>query len=265
MTETTTAAQVSQLVSETRALHEQITTTNDNITTAKETLETAVANATTSLQGQFDTLQSDTQSSIASLQQEAISITTEYQVADTAINQAYQQADQQQQNIINQLQQDLTDALNRVQALENTEPPRVYEEYDTAKRSFGSGWANGKTWTERSFRGGSNVSLFLSIPCRNDSTSWGGLYTEVQYSLNNGSWVSLGHSGHDGVMGNKASLILTYTKQFLVLDGDQIPSNDYTLRIRFRHRSYDGTSYVNQLHNSSNSRFGTVLRLTELL
>ncbi len=102
--------------------------------------------------------------------------------------------------------------------------------------------------------------IHLHVPCRSDSNSWGGLYTDLQAKIDSGNWQSLGHSGFDGVMG-KESQISTYTNSFLWNPG---VANDFSCQFRFRHRSYESTTYVNSRHALSGERWATHLRIEEV-
>ena len=144
--------------------------------------------------------------------------------------------------------------------------PRIKEEYDEVDRSFTNVWANGKEWSQQSFRKNTQILLSLHVPCRKDAPSgddlsWGGLYTEVLAKINSGNYVSLGHSGYDGVMGDNTSLILTYHNSFLY---DPEQTEDYTIQFKFRHKTYDGTTLVNKSHDLSGEKFATHLRLEEI-
>ena len=68
--------------------------------------------------------------------------------------------------------------------------------------------------------------------------------------------MSLGHSGSDGVMANSAQAILTYNRTILIAPSQ---TNDFNIAIKLRHRSYDGTLYVNGSHGLSGADFHTTL------
>ena len=140
--------------------------------------------------------------------------------------------------------------------------PLLVEEYDTDNRSFVNQWAWGKIFSTHHFRARSRIKITLHIPARNDTTNWGGLYTEVYVDLNGGGWVSLGHSGYDAVMSYSARLVATYSKSFLY---DPEQAQDFTLRLGLQHRSYNGTTHVNANHGFVGERFGTTVRLEEVL
>ena len=134
--------------------------------------------------------------------------------------------------------------------------PLIYKHVDTATRTFGNSWKDGTTTPAWDFRAGSRILLHLGVPMRNDSMSWGGGYTEVQYQIDGGTWVSLGHSGYDGVMANSAQAILTYNRTILIAPSQ---TNDFNIAIKLRHRSYDGTLIVNGSHELSGADFHTTL------
>ena len=119
----------------------------------------------------------------------------------------------------------------------------IYEEYDATNRTFSTTFADGKTWTSRSYNANSKLILHIYIPCRNDSTSWGGGYHEVQYNINNTGWLSFGNSGYTSVMSSAGGDIGTYST---VLYMPLTINTTFTCQFKYRHRSFDGTLYVNQ-------------------
>jgi hypothetical protein len=88
------------------------------------------------------------------------------------------------------------------------------------------------------------IEMDYFFPCRNDSTSWGGVYIEPQVSFNNGTtWASLGTSGYDGgVMHNGVADIGSYYNSVTV---DPAITTDFSVRFRFYMRTYDGTGTIN--------------------
>jgi hypothetical protein len=124
-------------------------------------------------------------------------------------------------------------------------------ETDTADRSFGTGWTLVYTGANRTgFKAGSIIRFTYQIPFRNESTSWGGAYTEPQVSFNNSTWITLGSSGYDGnVMELGSQSIATYTKSILINPSLQGVNTDFQFRFRFYCRSYDGTALWNQSHD----------------
>jgi len=118
---------------------------------------------------------------------------------------------------------------------------------DSANYSFTTTWALGPTFSTISgFLPNSMVLLEYHMPCRNDSTSWGGMYIEPQVSFNGGTYESLGSSGFDAVMHNGSADIASYYNSILI---NPNISTEFTTQFRFYFRSYDGTSLLNQSHN----------------
>jgi len=118
---------------------------------------------------------------------------------------------------------------------------------DTTTRNFTTTYADGFISAPFDVPAKSVVKVDFAIPMRNDSTSWGGGYTRVLYEINaSGTWIDLGSSGFGGVMKLGNSSIDTYSNHF-VLD---FSSNltPVSIRIAFRHKSYDGTLNVNWNH-----------------
>lgn len=119
---------------------------------------------------------------------------------------------------------------------------------DEVTRSFTTTYIDG--WVPAAFNVPSKtiVKVDFAIPMRNDSTGWGGCYTEVFYRINAGTWISLGTSGYDGnVMQNSSASIATYTNNF-ILDFSANQSA-ISLQIKFMHKSYDGAATINGSHD----------------
>lgn len=98
------------------------------------------------------------------------------------------------------------------------------------------------------FKAGSKIKISYHMPCRNDSTSWGGAYIEPQVSFNSGStWFSLGSSGYDAnIMNSGSPSIGSYFNSILI---DPQISTNFSLKVRFYCASYDGTAWINLNHN----------------
>jgi hypothetical protein len=140
---------------------------------------------------------------------------------------------------------------------------RVFSEIDTTNRTFGTGWTLVWTTTNRqNFFEGSRIKLTIELPLRNDATGWGGAYIEPQVSFDNSTYYSLGSSGYDGnVMQSGATAIATYTRSLWVDPAAAGITAPHTFRVRFRCRSYEGTTLWNQSHDI-NSVSGTAALLT---
>lgn len=119
---------------------------------------------------------------------------------------------------------------------------------DSTTYNFTTTWAVGPTFSVMSgFSANSLVKLSYHMPCRNDSTTWGGMYIEPQISINGGAWQSLGSGGYDGnVMNNTSADIGSYFNSILI---DPAQASAYTLQVRFYFRSYDGTATLNGSHD----------------
>jgi hypothetical protein len=125
-------------------------------------------------------------------------------------------------------------------------------ENDTANRSFGTTWALAYTSNNYTgFQAGSKIRFTYQIPFRNESSSWGGAYTEPQISFNGGStYISLGSSGYDGnVMQLSSASIATYTKTLYIDPALQGITSNFSFRFRIYCKSYDGTARWNQDHD----------------
>ena len=141
---------------------------------------------------------------------------------------------------------------------------QFFSDVDTPNRTFGTGWTLMYTTPNHSgFLTGSKLRIFIEIPLRNDSTSWGGAYVEPQISFNGGTtWASLGSGGYDGsVMHNGSSDISTYNRMLYIDPQLHGISGEYSVAIRFYCRSYDGNTAWNGSHDL-NSVSGTATAIT---
>ena len=138
-------------------------------------------------------------------------------------------------------------------------------QYDSATRTFGTSWADGKIWDAVEFSGRSRIRLDWRVPMRNDNSSWGGGYIDILYSFDDGAtWHSIGNSGYDGPMASGGDIITSMNGNFTFTN---CPDYDFSLRIKFRHRSYNGTLTVNGSRDIGTGEFGafwTNITLTEI-
>lgn len=117
---------------------------------------------------------------------------------------------------------------------------------DTVSRTFGTSWAVGQTWNTVTKKAGSNILLIWRVPFRNDSTSWGGGYIDIQISLNGGAFTSIGDSGYDGgVMITTSAIGSMSGTNYLDLPAVRSATS---IQVRFLYHSYDGTVWINGNH-----------------
>lgn len=90
----------------------------------------------------------------------------------------------------------------------------------------------------------SRCNVYIHVPCRNDTTSWGGMYTRLYYRVNSGSWISMGDSGYSAVMNDGYYQIAYYANEF-TLDFSSITSN-FTLGFLVSCAPYNGTLEIIQ-------------------
>ena len=113
---------------------------------------------------------------------------------------------------------------------------------DTTLRQFDTGWGQGMITPIISKETDTDIILDWRVPSRNDSSGWGGMYMDIQYSEDGGgTWTSIGNSGYDGgCMVNGADGIGS-------MSGHHVFTNlsTETIRIRMMHRSYEGTVTIN--------------------
>lgn len=137
-----------------------------------------------------------------------------------------------------------------------------YSETDNVTRTFSTTWATGMTWGNNYYRGNSKLFITLHIPGRVDGgNGWAGWYTELLYSINGGSFVSLGHSGYDSMIYNTTSSITSNNYQFLL--PITTPGPCY-IQFATRHKSYAGTLYINGSHEIVGDEFMSKLIVLEI-
>lgn len=144
----------------------------------------------------------------------------------------------------------LTEA--EVLALIAAHTPIDYPQRDTQNRTFGRSYEVGFTTQTVTIRDGFDARYSFAIPNRNDSTSWGGGYTTIEYSVNGGAFQKKSANGYQNCMGLSAAIIRTDTYEcFFNRGAGGIPQNgDFTLAVRLKHRSYNGTLRVNDRRGS---------------
>lgn len=113
----------------------------------------------------------------------------------------------------------------------------IVVQIDTTNRTSGTTYTLGPTFDNISCAGNSLIKMMYHVPMRSDSGSWGGMYIEPQVSFNDGSWQSLGTTGHE-MMAMSTGEIMTYRNEILITPG--IATN-FTAKFRFYFRSFDGT------------------------
>ena len=95
--------------------------------------------------------------------------------------------------------------------------------------------------------------MYLRVPARDNTTSWGGLYININVRVNGGTWYNLGNSGYDGgVMANSSNDIATsHHHKYLDFIGNAgvSASSTYTVQFEVTCRSYNGTTTVNGSHD----------------
>lgn len=122
---------------------------------------------------------------------------------------------------------------------------QVSNQWDTTSYSFSTSWSAGKTWTQMTgITAGNDLRCTFNIYGRNDSSSWGGGYTAIEYATNSAgdNWTDLGSDGYSSgnVMTNPSNAIAQSERTFY------IENYQYTqIRFRYKHKSYDGTFHVN--------------------
>lgn len=130
---------------------------------------------------------------------------------------------------------------------------------DTTSRTAGS-WTLGPTFANISFEANSKIKMMYHVPMRNDASGWGGMYIEPQVSFNDGTWQSLGTTGHELMHLGNAD-ITTYRNEILLTPGI---STAFTAKFRFYFRAYEGTVGWNNgiNHDINASPSGTATQMS---
>jgi hypothetical protein len=131
---------------------------------------------------------------------------------------------------------------------------KVVAEYNSSGRSNASNaawveWPAAGFTNHTGFTGGSTIYIEAWIPMRNDSSSWGGGYVDTNITFDNGvAWRSLGNHGYDGgVMASGTTYVIHGENITYLVTGT--PSTDYSVKLRFMFKSYDGTISINSSHD----------------
>jgi hypothetical protein len=137
---------------------------------------------------------------------------------------------------------------------------RLIDTNISADRDATTTWKPGATFSNiTGFKANSLLRIYYSVPCRNGSLGWGGLYFEPQISFNGGStWQSLGSRGFDAVMTQGGGSIHASDNLMLIDPGQ---SSDFSVRMRYYFRSYDGTVIINDSRDI-NAISGTATRMS---
>jgi hypothetical protein len=125
---------------------------------------------------------------------------------------------------------------------------QIIAQVDSATYNVTAGWAVGPTFAQLTdMKAGSLIKMSYTVPCRNDSTSWGGMYIEPQINIAGAGWQSLGSCGYDGnVMNLGNAAIGTYTNSILITPSQAV---DFTVQFRLVFRTYDGAGHINYNHD----------------
>jgi hypothetical protein len=118
-----------------------------------------------------------------------------------------------------------------------------YRWTESGGTSFGSTVVVGQTTGVMNLPPRSKIFVYTNTPLRGDTTAWGGHYEDLQYSVNGGSWTSVGRSGFVSRM-MTSNQPITAHKDFCVMDFNSITS-DFTLTLRTTHQQYNGGGAVN--------------------
>lgn len=133
---------------------------------------------------------------------------------------------------------------NGMSSLYNTQKSGwfYYKHVRTSGFSFNENWTEGQTTDAMTLPARSKVFVYTSTPLRGDTNSWGGHYEDLQYSVNGGTFTSIGRSGFVSRMMTSNSPITKHT-DCVVLDFYSI-TTDFTLALKTLHLRYNGNGAV---------------------
>jgi len=134
---------------------------------------------------------------------------------------------------------------------------KTYTHYWSGYKNVGSGNAVVcHTFPVQTIQAGKAVEMYLRLPARADTGSWGGLYVNINVRVNGGTWYNLGNSGYDGaVMASSASMIATsHHHKYLdfIANAGVSASSDYTIQFELVCRSYNSTTKVGNASHDIN-------------
>ena len=84
--------------------------------------------------------------------------------------------------------------------------------------------------------------LYYYVPVRNDTQSWGGMYSRLLYRINSGSWIDMGDSGYSSVMITSSYSISYYGNSFNF--NFESLTSDFTLGFLVQGAPYDGNARI---------------------
>lgn len=117
-----------------------------------------------------------------------------------------------------------------------------YKHTTTSGFGFSSSWVDGQTTGTMTLPARSKVFIYTYTPLRGDTYAWGGHYEDLEYSLNGGSWTSLGRSGFVSRMMTSCYPITKHT-DCCMMDFYSVTS-DFTLQLKTQHLRYNGDGAV---------------------
>ena len=131
----------------------------------------------------------------------------------------------------------------------------IMHRYDNVSRTFGTTYADGKEWDTFTKTAGTNVMFSWRCPFRNDSTNMGGGFLALHLSIDGGAYASIGNSGYDGGVTVDGAGAVGSMSGTMLLDSDAV-RDATSIRIKFKHHSYDGTVTINGSHGIHEGTMG---------
>ena len=110
--------------------------------------------------------------------------------------------------------------------------------------NYDGSWTNGgQTTSDWNMPARAKIFVYYYSPTRGDTDNWGGMYVNLYYRINGGSWRDCGHSGFVTRMRTSSYNISRHTG-FAVFDMGSITS-DFTMAFYLNHLAYDGSGQIN--------------------
>ena len=121
-----------------------------------------------------------------------------------------------------------------------------YEDYQNNQFAYdNNGWQDGWETGNYAIPANSRILVRYLIPCRNDDyATWGGgLYSRFYYSIDDGAWQDLGHSGYSSCMHTSSGSITRYTN-WHHLDFSSTVS-DFNIKFLWQNLAHTGSGTTN--------------------
>lgn len=110
--------------------------------------------------------------------------------------------------------------------------------------SYDTSWTDGgQQSTDWQMPARAMIFVYYYSPTRGDTDNWGGMYTNLHYRINSGSWEDCGHSGYVTRMRTSSYSITKHTG-FAVFNMSS-KTSDFTMGFKINYKAYDGNGNLN--------------------